>query len=84
MNQKEQEIFETIKSHLAGRGLDEEKVTPNASLLGDLDLDSLDTMELTLAMEQQYNIEIPDENLEHLETVEDAVKLVEAKTSVEA
>jgi acyl carrier protein len=76
------QIFEAIKKHLAGRGIEESKVKPDASLLGDLDLDSLDTMELTLSMEEEFSVEIPDEELEDLVTVQDAVELVEAKASV--
>jgi acyl carrier protein len=79
---KQEEIFDSIKKHLTGRGVDEERISPDATLLGDLDLDSLDTMELTLSMEQEFAIEIPDENLEHLVTVQDAVELIETKTSV--
>jgi acyl carrier protein len=82
MSAKQEEIFNSIKKHLTGRGIEEEKVKPEASLLGDLDLDSLDTMELTLSMEEEFAIEIPDENLEHLVTVQDAVDLIETKTSV--
>jgi acyl carrier protein len=82
MNEKQNEIYESVKKHLAGRGIDESKVKPEASLLEDLDLDSLDTMELTVAMEEQYSIEIPDEDLENLATVQDAVDLIESKASV--
>jgi acyl carrier protein len=82
MSDKKQEIFEAVKKHLAGRGIEEGKVKPEASLLGDLDLDSLDTMELTLSMEEEFAIEIPDESLEHLVTVQDAIDLIESKTAV--
>ena len=77
-------VLEAIREHLGGRGLDKQKVVPDADLLKDLDLDSLDTMELTLALEQQFGIEIPDQELEGLTTVADAVSLVERKASVGA
>ncbi|MGH2736343.1 MAG: acyl carrier protein, partial [Actinomycetota bacterium] len=57
-------------------------VTMEADLAGDLGLDSLDTVELTLALEQQFNIEIPDSELEDLATVADAVQLIEQKVAV--
>jgi acyl carrier protein len=76
MEGKDLEILEVIKEHLAGRGMDTSKVTPDATLEGDLDLDSLDTVELTLAIEERYGIEIPDEDLEGLVTVRDAVELI--------
>lgn len=76
------EIYEAVKAHLEGRGIEENKITPGATLLGDLDLDSLDTMELTLQMEERFGIEIPDQDLEALETVQDAVVLIEKKTPV--
>jgi acyl carrier protein len=79
-----QEIFESIKQHLEGRGIDGEKVTMKADLLGDLDLDSLDTMEMTLGIEERFGIEIPDAELEDLRTIGDAVGLVERKLAVTA
>jgi acyl carrier protein len=77
-----QEILETIKDHLAGRGIEREKVTPEAELLGDLDLDSLDTVELTLGLEEKFGIEIPDTELEDVTTVNDAIDLIEQKVAV--
>lgn len=79
-----QAVLEAIREHLGGRGLDPAKVVPEADLLGDLDLDSLDTMELTLGLEEKFGIEIPDQDLEGLTTVADAVGLVERKLSVGA
>jgi acyl carrier protein len=79
-----QEVLETIKDHLAGRGIEREKVTPEAELLGDLDLDSLDTVELTLGLEEKFGIEIPDTELEDVTTVNDAIDLIEQKVAVKA
>ncbi len=78
------DVFGAIREHLSGRGLDADKVVPEADLLRDLDLDSLDTMELTLGLEERFGIEIPDQDLEGLSTVADAVKLVHDKLSVGA
>lgn len=72
-------ILQAIKEHLKGRGLDVTKIEPEAELTGDLDLDSLDTVELSLGLEQRFGIEIPDEELEDLVTVADAVALIESK-----
>lgn len=79
-----QVVLTAIREHLSGRGLDATKVVPEADLLRDLDLDSLDTMELTLGLEERFGIEIPDQELEGLVTVSDAVGLVERKMSVGA
>ena len=82
MTDKQQEIFAVIKEHLEGRGIDGDDITMEADLAGDIGLDSLDTVELTLALEQHYEIEIPDSELEELATVKDAVALIEKKVSV--
>ena len=82
MGEKQQEIFSIVKEHLAGRGIESDDITMEADLAGDLGLDSLDTVELTLALEQHYEIEIPDEELQDLATVKDAVQLIEKKVSV--
>ena len=79
-----QDVLAAIREHLSGRGLDAAKVVPEADLLRDLDLDSLDTMELTLGLEERFGIEIPDQELEGLATVSDAVGLVERKLAVGA
>ena len=77
-------VFEAVKEHLEGRGLATEKIVPEADLLRDLDLDSLDTMELTLGMEERFGIEIPDTELEGLVTIQDAVTMIERKMAVSA
>ncbi|MDQ3957593.1 MAG: phosphopantetheine-binding protein [Actinomycetota bacterium] len=78
------QVFSAIREHLTGRGLDGSKVVPEAELLRDLDLDSLDTMELTLALEERFAVEIPDADLEGLVTVADAVELIRRKTGAGA
>lgn len=78
------EVLDAIREHLEGRGIDQARVIPEAELVRDLDLDSLDTMELTLSMEERFAIEIPDEDLEALTTVRDAVELIQSRLPVGA
>ncbi|MEI6092929.1 MAG: acyl carrier protein [bacterium] len=54
-------------------GVESEKVTVNASFINDLGADSLDIVELVMAMEEEFDIEIPDEDAEKIKTVGDAV-----------
>jgi acyl carrier protein len=55
-----------------------EQVTPEASFIDDLGADSLDTVELVMALEEEFGIEIPDEDAEKMTTVADAVKYLES------
>ena len=57
-------------------GVDEAEVTPNASFVDDLGADSLDTVELVMAFEEAFEIEIPDEDAEKIRTVSDAVDYI--------
>ncbi len=57
-------------------GVDEGEVTPNASFVDDLGADSLDTVELVMAFEEAFEIEIPDEDAEKIRTVKDAVDYI--------
>ena len=56
----------------------EEKVTPTASFVVDFGADSLDTVELVMAFEEGFEIEIPDEDAEKIQTVQDAITYVQA------
>ncbi len=60
-------------------GVDEKEVTENASFIDDLGADSLDTVELVMAFEEEFDIEIPDEDAEKLTTVGQAVQYLEKK-----
>ena len=57
-------------------GVKEDEVTPNASFVDDLGADSLDTVELVMAFEEAFEIEIPDEDAEKIRTVQDAIDYV--------
>lgn len=57
-------------------GVDEGEVTPNASFVDDLGADSLDTVELVMAFEEAFDIEIPDEDAEKIRTVQDAITYI--------
>lgn len=59
-------------------GVDEGEVTSNASFVDDLGADSLDTVELVMAFEEAFEIEIPDEDAEKIRTVQDAISYIEA------
>jgi acyl carrier protein len=58
-------------------GVDESEVTPTASFIDDLGADSLDTVELVMALEEGFGIEIPDEDAEKITTVKDAIGYIE-------
>ena len=60
-------------------GVDEGEVTPTVSFVDDLGADSLDTVELVMALEEAFNIEIPDEDAENIRTVKDAVEYIGKK-----
>ena len=60
-------------------GVKLEEVTPQASFIDDLGADSLDTVELVMALEEEFGIEIPDEEAEKMGTVGDAIKYIDEK-----
>ncbi len=66
----QQKVSDLIVDQL---GVDTDSVTPDAHFIDDLGADSLDTVELVMAFEEEFDIEIPDEDAEKLETVNDAV-----------
>jgi acyl carrier protein len=71
-----------IKTIIAEQlGVKPEEVTPNASFVDDLGADSLDTVELIMALEEEFNVEIPDEDAEKMKTVGDAIKYIEEKAA---
>ncbi len=74
------EVFKKVQKIVAEQlGVDEEKVTPSASFANDLGADSLDTVELVMALEEAFEIEIPDEAAEGIGTVQAAVDFIKEK-----
>jgi acyl carrier protein len=73
----EGKIKEIISKQL---GVDMEKVTSEASFMDDLGADSLDTVELVMAFEETFNIEIPDEDAEKIVRVQDAINYIKNKS----
>ena len=74
---------ERIKKIIANTlKVDESKITENASFTEDLGADSLDLVELIMAFEDEYGVEIPDEDAQKIRTVGDALEYVRARTQV--
>ena len=72
-------VFEKVKKIIVENlGVEEDKVVENASFVEDLGADSLDTVELVMALEEEFGIEIPDDQAEKILKVSDAVKYIEA------
>ena len=69
----EERVKEIIGEQL---GVEENEVTPNAKFIEDLGADSLDTVELVMAFEEEFDLEIPDEDAEKITTVGDAVQYI--------
>ena len=73
-------ILEKIKSIVADQlGVDEDQVTEDASFIDDLGADSLDTVELIMAFEEEFDVEIPDEDAQKIKTVKDVIEYIESK-----
>jgi acyl carrier protein len=73
------DIAARVKSIIVDKlGVDENEVTPEASFTNDLGADSLDTVELIMEFEKEFNIAIPDDQAENIGTVGDAIKFIEA------
>jgi acyl carrier protein len=70
-------IEERVKQIVAEQlGVDEDQVTPEAAFMDDLGADSLDTVELVMALEEEFDIEISDEDAEKIQKVKDAVDYI--------
>ncbi|HEX9725735.1 MAG TPA: acyl carrier protein [Vicinamibacteria bacterium] len=71
-------IPEKVKTIIVDQlGVDEEQVTPDASFVDDLGADSLDQVELVMALEEEFGLEIPDEDAEKITRVKEAVSYIE-------
>ena len=70
-------IADRVKQIVAEQlGVEEDQVTPEASFMEDLGADSLDTVELVMALEEEFDIEISDEHAEKIQTVQDAIDYI--------
>lgn len=77
-----QEIFAKVQAVVSKQlEVDKERVTPEASFANDLGADSLDTVELVMALEEEFDIEIPDEAAEKIDTVGKAVEHISTETA---
>ena len=76
MNEIGEQVKKIVVDHL---GIDESKVTPESKFIDDLGADSLDTVELVMAFEEKFNIEIPDDIAETIVTVQNATDFIESK-----
>ena len=73
-------MLEKIKSIVADQlGVDEDQVTEDASFIDDLGADSLDTVELIMAFEEEFDVEIPAEDAQKIKTVKDVIEYIESK-----
>ena len=71
-------VKKIVVEHL---GVDEDKVTESASFIDDLGADSLDTVELVMAFEEEFSVEIPDDAAEKIQTVGDAVNFIKENSA---
>ena len=76
MSNTEEQVKKIVVDHL---GIDESKVTGEAKFIDDLGADSLDTVELVMAFEEKFEIEIPDDAAETILTVRNAIDFIESK-----
>ena len=75
MSKVEEQVKKIVIEHL---GIDESKITLESKFIDDLGADSLDTVELVMAFEEQFGIEIPDDAAETILTVKNAIDFIEA------
>lgn len=75
-------VEEKVKNIIVEQlGVDMETVTPEASFIDDLGADSLDIVELVMTMEEEFDLEIPDEDAEKIKTVNDVTNYIKAKVN---
>ena len=73
-------LFDEVKDILVDQlGVSEDIIELKTSLSDDLDMDSLDAVDLAMTIEEQYSVEVPDEALENFKTVEDVVTFIESR-----
>jgi len=75
------EVFEKVRQILCDQlDLEEDKVTMDSDIVEDFEADSLDVVDLVMSLEDEFNIEIPDEEVENIKTVGDVVRYIEDNT----
>ena len=75
------DTFERIRELLAEQlDIDEEKITMDSNILEDFEADSLDVVDMVMSLEDEFGVEIPDEEIENLHTVGDVIRYVEDNT----
>ena len=78
----QEEIVKQVKAIIVDKlGVEESQVTPEASFAADLNADSLDTVELIMDFEKEFNISIPDEDTQKISTVRDVIEYIEKATA---
>ncbi|NLJ48972.1 MAG: acyl carrier protein [Candidatus Atribacteria bacterium] len=76
------DVYSKVKEIIVDQlGIEEEDVAPDASFIDDLGADSLDIVELIMAFEEEFDIEIPDEDAEKITSVQEAIDYIESKLS---
>lgn len=71
-------VFEKLQRIIADQlEIDEDDITPDSDIIDDLGADSLDIVDLVMSIEDEFGIEVPDEAVEEIKTVDDAVKYIE-------
>ncbi len=78
MSDISERVIAIVIEHL---GVEKDKITENSSFIDDLGADSLDTVELVMAFEEEFSIEIPDDAAETITTVKDAIDFIESQNS---
>lgn len=74
-------VFEKVREILCNQlDFDEDKVTMESSIVDDLGADSLDVVDLVMSLEEEFDVEIPDEEIENVKTVGDMVRFIEANS----
>ena len=76
MSEVETQVKQIVVDHL---GIDDSKVTPESKFIDDLGADSLDTVELVMAFEEKFGIEIPDDAAETIQTIQNAIDYIKSK-----
>jgi|TARA_B100001964_G_scaffold45104_1_gene50189 acyl carrier protein len=76
MSSTEEQVKKIVIDHL---GIEESKITSDSKFIEDLGADSLDTVELVMAFEEKFNIEIPDDAAETIRTIQNAIDFIDSK-----